>query len=177
MFWRYFFHRKSVLEILKQVADVLPLKNFKLHRLPVPTVVGDYFGFSITLEGARKGEGFRFLATIELPKILTWRLFICHEKRKTSFKPIANLKLVTTHLAKFNQNFLLLSSDEEKAKAVFQPYLCGKITALQAADCELDVYGKRAHLELVEQRLNYSVLCELLRVVAECLNVLLVKEG
>lgn len=174
MFWKWFLHRRSILEVLKQVGRFLPLKNFQYRRLPVPTLVGDYFGFPLTLEGNRKKEGYRFLATIELPHPLAWRLFLCHEKRKTSFKPVASLKLVTTLHARFNQTYLLLASDEAKAQAIFQTYLCGKFATLTNSNWQLDVHKNLAHLELLEWRLNHTLLCDVLRVVTECLNSLLV---
>lgn len=174
MFWNWLFHRRSILEVLKQVAKFLPLKDFRFYRLPVPTVVGDYFGFPLTLEGSRRGKGYRFLATLELPQTLSERFFLCHEQRKTSFKPIANLKLVSIPHARFNQKYLLLASDEAKAQAVFQEYLSSKFAAIASSDWQLDVHKNLAHLELLEVRLNHALLCEVLKVVAECLNVLLV---
>lgn len=172
MFWTWLFHRRSILEVLNQAAKFLPLKNFQCRHLPVPTLVGDYFGFPITLEGSRKKEGYRFLATIELPHEMSWRLFLCHEKRKTSFKPVASLSLVTTPHARFNQTYLLLASDEAKAQAVFQTYLCGKFAALTNSNWQLDVHKNLAHLELLEPRLNHALLCDLIKVIVECLNTL-----
>lgn len=180
MIWNWLFHRKSVREILKQVAKLLPLKDFEFNRYTSPAVRGDYFGFRITLEGASKkglptkAKGFRFLATIDLPQAIEPRVFLSHEKRKTSFKPVANLKLVTANHARFNQNFLLLASNEKKAAHVFQPYLCGKVTALAANDWQLDVHDETAHFELWQPTLNAHHLCEVLKVVGEVLNALLV---
>lgn len=177
MFWNWLLNRRSVLDALRQTAKLLPLKNVQWHRFPVPTVVGDYFGFPLLLEGARKKEGYRFLATIELPQKLTERHFLMHERRKASFKPIANLKWVTTTNARFNQNYLLLASDEAKGQAIFQNYLCGRIAALPVLDWQLDIHGERAHFEILEPRLNASLLGEILKTGVEVLNAVMVAEA
>lgn len=177
MFLNWFFHRKTIQEVLRQVAGLLSLKNLKLSNYPSPTLTGDYFGFSITLEGSKKKMGFRFLATITLPNILNNRVFLTHEGRKTSFKPVASLKLVTTPNARFNQNFLLLAEEEEKARSVFQSYLCGKIVSLALNNWQLDVSNEEAHLELWQKNLNTNNLCEVLKILFECLNALLVSDG
>lgn len=173
-FWNPF--RRSVIETLKEVEKRLPLKEVGFSRYPVPTITGNYFGFKIILEGGRRKKEFRFLATIELPQSLQQRVFLAHEKRKTPFKSVASLKLVSTPNARLNQTFLLLAGDEAKAKAVFQPYLCGRIVALENQDWQFDAHAETAHLELWQMRLNAFQLSEVLKVVAECLNALLTAE-
>lgn len=170
-FWKGHPIRLSVAQILQNVAAVLPLKNPELKKYPSPTIVGEYFGFRMALEGGFKN---RFLATIELPKLFNGRIFIQSEERKTSLKPIAELKLVSTPVEKFNQHFLLLASDEKLGQAVFQPYLCEKILSLSETNWQLDVQGKEAHFEVWQPILSGSSLSELFKVVVECLNALLV---
>ena len=119
----------SVSEIFDHLKTILPLKETTIKKYPLPTIVGTYFGYRISMDGSskkRKGDhqpGYRFLATIELPKHLSMRLFLLHEQRKTSLKSIAGLSLVPTGIEKFDNAFLLLSSDKPKAAAVFQNYL------------------------------------------------------
>lgn len=174
-FWNPF--RRSAIEILREIEKTLPLKEGKISKYPIPTLAGAYFGFRIILEGAPK-NGFRCSATIALPQRFEERLFLAHEARKTSLKPIASLKLVSAPNAYFNQDYLLLASQEDFAQRVFQPYLCGKIVALPAGQVwQVDVHHDTAHFELWQKRLNVSALCEVLKVVIECLNALLVAEG
>lgn len=178
MIQRWLFHRRSVLEVLVEIEKSLPLRNACRQKLPMPLVAGDYFGFQLTLEGGKRKEGYRFLGTIVLPKPVTHRVFLAHEKRKTSLKPVADLKLVSTPHALFNQNYLLLASDEAWGARLFQSYLCGKLAALPAgAVWQLDVHEEEAHLELSEQRLNAAHLCEVLRAVMEVLNVFICAGG
>ncbi|MBI4124799.1 MAG: hypothetical protein HY466_02570 [Deltaproteobacteria bacterium] len=177
MIWNWFLKRRSILELLRQVAAGLPLKEVRVHRLPSPTVAGEYFGFPLVLEGSRKKEGYRFLATVALPQKLSGRIFLMHERRKASFKPVASLKWVTTTHARFNQNYLLLASDEARGQAVFQNYLCGRITALPVFEWEMDIHGEAAHFEILEPRLNASQLCEVLKMGVEVLNAVLVAEA
>lgn len=173
-FWNPF--RRSAVEILREIEKTLPLKEGKISRFPIPTLTGHYFGFKITLEGAPK-KGFHCLATMALPQNFRERLFLAHEARKTSLKPIASLKLVTVPHAAFNQNYLLLASRETFAQRVFQPYLCSKMTALPLGqEWQVDVHGETAHFELWQKRLNVSALCEVLKVIVECLNALLVSQ-
>lgn len=177
MFWQWFFHRRSVLETLRQCARLLPLKEVKFQRLPVPTAAGSYLGFPLVLEGGKKKEGWRFLAVVELPRKLAGRYFLAHESRKTSLKPIASLQWITTTHARFNQNYLLLSDRVAAAQAVFQNYLCGKIAALPECVWQMDVHGESAHAEILLPRLNASVLSDLLRAVAEVLNAIRTAEA
>lgn len=142
----------------------------------MPTLVGHYFGFRLTLEGSVK-KSQRFLATLELPKAVSLRLFLLQEELKTSFKPIAQLSLVTTGVKKFNEDYLLMADDLGKAKIIFQPYLCEKILSLGSQVWKLDVHGKEAHLEVHQAILQLSDLAHLINVIAELLNDLLLIEG
>lgn len=175
-------HRLSVTETLSQFISLLPLQEARLQKYPMPTVTGNYFGFRISLEGnakkqeANRKKGFRFLATVELPKALSARIFLQEEGRKTSFKPIADLKWVPTEIEGFQKKFLLLASDEVRARAVFQPYLCRKILSLSETHWQLDAQKSEAHFEVWQEVLNSASLSDLLRVVVEVLNYLVVTE-
>lgn len=174
-FWRWR-SNLTVAEILQAVADQLHLKEFSLRKYPVPLLQGIYFGYRFSLEGVVRKKGYRFRATIELPKLLRARIFLSHEQRKTSFKPIAQLNWIPTGIPKFDESFLLLSNDEKRAKNVFQSYLCEKILTLSETNWQMDVSGKEAYFELFKEFLNPTVLAELLTVVMECLNNLMVSE-
>ncbi|MDO8526859.1 MAG: hypothetical protein Q7T03_04120 [Deltaproteobacteria bacterium] len=162
------------------MVELLPLKDPVFKKYPVFTLSGNYFGFQLALEGGIKKErhgrekGFRFLATLGLPKKISGRIFIQHESRKTSLKPIAGLKLVSTSSVSFNEHFLLLASDEKMAKASFQPYLCEKISMLSECNWQLDIHGTEAHFEVWQAVSNAPALAELLKVVIEILNATLV---
>lgn len=177
MIWNWFLKRRSILDLLGQTAKLLALKEVKIHRLPSPGLAGDYFGFPLVLEGSRRKEGCRFLAAVELPQKLAERYFLIHERRKASFKPVASLKWVTTTHARFNQNYLLMASDEAKGRAVFQNYLCGRVAALPVLEWQLDIHGETAHFEIVEPSLNASHLCEVLKTGVEILNAVLTAEA
>lgn len=182
----YFWRRRpayfSVFEILQQVGRQLGLKEEMVRKYPVPAMRGIYFGFPLSMDGMAKKRrldgrrGYRFVATLSLPQQLQLRLFLTHEKRKTSLKPIANLKWVTTSVPQFNESFLLLANPVPRAAAVFQPYLCEKILSLSELDWQLDAHGTVAHFEVWQEVLNAAVLVELLKVVVECLNALILSE-
>lgn len=180
--WKVRPHRLSVTETLSQFISLLPLQEARLQKYPMPTVVGNYFGFRLALEGnakkqeANRKKGFRFLATLELPKALSVRIFLQGEGRKTSFKPIADLKWVATETEGFQKKFLLLASDESRARAVFQPYLCQKILALSETHWQLDAQKSEAHFEVWQEVLNSASLSDLLRVVIEVLHSFVVLE-
>lgn len=174
--------RRSVAETLIHFGEALSLAHRHFKQVPIPTLSGDYFGFRISIEGSHKKQqgkrsGFRFLATIELPKNFKGRVFVQSEQRKTSLKPIAELKLVSTSLEPFNQRFLLLADDERMGLAAFQPYLCEKILALTESNWQMDVHDRAAHLELWQEILNSASLAELFKVIFESLNALLVAGG
>lgn len=179
-FWRRHPLHLSIKEVLQLLAEKLPLKNPRLQRYPSPTLVGDYFGYRVTLEGTPKkishhtGIKTRFLGTLSLPKYFGPRIFLQTEKLKASLKPIAGLKLVETTHGGFNQYFLLLASDPSLAKVVFQPYLCGKFFNFSELDWKLDVQGKEAHFELWQTEASFGTLCEIIKLMIEFLNALLV---
>ncbi|MBI5299686.1 MAG: hypothetical protein HY877_05270 [Deltaproteobacteria bacterium] len=175
--------KRALLETLHHIAEYLPLKEAVFQKFPIPTAAGDYFGFQLIVEGGvkkekrNKEEGFRFLTTIELPKRFKGRIFLQNERRKTSLKPIAGLKLVHTSVKKFDEQFLLLADDEELAGSVFQPYLCEKIISIPETHWQLDVHRKEAHFEVWQAFLNAKNIAELLRLVVETLNAALVRSS
>lgn len=173
-FWKRHPIHRSFLGILEETAALLKLQEAKIQKYPVPTLVGMFYGFRIALEGGSK----RYLATVTLTKPLNFRVFLQGEKLKTKFKPIADLKLVTTgHLA-FDQQFLLLSDDEKKCRAVFGPYLCGKILSAAGRDWKMDVEKKEAHLEIwASSSLSATALSEWLQLSFETLNDLVLSES
>lgn len=173
-FWKRHPLHLSFVEILEETAKILKLQEVKIQKYPAPTLVGHYYGFRIALEGGSK----RFLAAVTLPKPLGFRVFLQNEKQKTKFKPIADLKLVTTGFLPFDQQFLLLSDDEKKAKAVFGPYLCGKILSASETDWKMDVEKKEAHLEIrASSSFSATALGEWLQVSLETLNDLVLSES
>lgn len=176
-FWKYHPIHLSVVEILQNVAHQLHIKDFALRKYPIPLLQGIYFGYRFSLEGGGRKKGYRFRARIELPKSLSFRIFLSHEQRKTSFKPISQLNWIPTGIQKFDDSFLLLSNDEKRAKNVFQSYLCEKILTVSETNWQMDVSGTEAHFEVWKEFLNPTVLAELISVVIECLNALTVSES
>lgn len=173
-FWKRHPIHLSFLGILEETAALLKLQEVKVQKYPVPTLVGMFYGFRIALEGGSK----RYLATVTLHQPLGFRLFLQNEKQKTKFKPIADLKLVTTGHLPFDQQFLLLSDDEKKAKTVFGPYLCGKIMSASETDWKMDVEKKEAHLEIwASSSLSATRLSEWLQLSFETLNDLVLSES
>lgn len=175
--------RQSVLLMLHSVSQGMPLADAVFKKYPIPTVSGHYFGYRMALEGSikkdrpHKERGFRFLATVELPKPLEGRIFLQHESRKTSLKPIAGLKLVKTGVARFDEHFLLLSGSERLARAAFQPYLCEKMMALPILSWQVDAHGKEAHFEIWQAMSDAQTLPVFFRTAVEMLNSLVVAGG
>lgn len=179
-FWRWRDLHHPVRETLRNVAALLRLENAHYKNYPTPMMLGDFFGFHLTLEGhskkaksARK-KGYCFLAAVEIPHPLKMRTFILHEQRKTSLKPIAELKWVHTPLEAFDKEFLLLSDNTKKAEMIFREYLCGKILSLSEMDWQLDISGKEAHFEVWQSHLSPKSLAALIEVIVETANLMTV---
>ncbi len=166
----------SVGTVLKRTAELLSLKEVRFKKYPMPTVSGDYFGYRIALEGPSKKKH-RFLATLLLPKPCATRLFLQSEKRKTSLKPIADLKWITTGDPRFDSHFLLLAGEAPIAQAIFQAYLCGKILELSSKNWQIDIFKNEAHVELEQEILDAASLAETLKVIVEICNAAVVKSS
>ena|SRR3989338_10398159 len=158
-----------MLGILQQAAKHLSLTDVVFKKYPAPILKGEYCGYKIALEGGLRKKD-RFLAIIELPEPVSERIFIQSEKRKTSLKPIARLKLAATGDGGFDGTFLVLASSPALARAVFQPYLREKILSLSLKDWQMDVHGGEAHLDLRMESPDAGSLAALLSVVFELLN-------
>ncbi|MDP2600119.1 MAG: hypothetical protein Q8P84_05215 [Deltaproteobacteria bacterium] len=157
--------------ILAEVAQRLGLTDVVLKKYPSPVLKGKWSCYKISLERALRKKS-RFLAIIDLPQKIPFRIFIQSEKRKTSLKPIAELKLVTTGYNLFDAAFLLLAGEPAVAQAVFQPYLCGKILSQNLKDWQMDIHDREAHLDLRMESLEAKSIAELLKVLFEILNAL-----
>lgn len=164
-------------EILQQTGEILTLKNPSFHRYPTPMISGDYFGHHLTLEGRMKQGLIRFLVTITLPHSVFFRLFLLHEERKTSLKPIAGLKLVTTLSPEFNHRFLVLSDRPDLCGVLFREYLCEKLLSLREQNWQVDVSGNEAHIEIHPETLNSLTLASCLKGQFELLNNMMVAQG
>lgn len=163
--------------ILQQSGERLHLKNPRFHRYPTPMISGDYFGHHLAVEGRMRQGLIRFLVTITLPHPLFFRLFLLHEERKTSLKPIAGLKLVTTLSPEFNHRFLVLSDRPDLCGVLFREYLCEKLLGLREQNWQLDVSGSEAHIEIHQETLDARTLTSCLKGQFELLNNMLVAQG
>ena len=181
-YWRRHIHR-GLWECLSEVAQQMPLAEVKLHRYPLPAAAGKYFGFQILLEGvANRGHSsrpYKIRGVIPLPQKIDERIYLLHESRPGSLKPIATLELVHTGHDVFDRQFVLLThrapaAQASAAQALFGPYLCEKFLALKEPPWLLDIHGGQAHLEFQVRELDSAGLCQSLQVVVEALNTWLI---
>lgn len=172
-FWRWQRAHETLRETLQQVVELLHLKNAKYQRYPTPMISGDYFGHHLTVDGSFN-KGHRFIVTVALPHRVSFRLFLLHEDRKTSLKPIAGLKLVTTPCEPFNHRFLVLSNRPDLCGAVFREYVCEKLLLLQEQNWQLDIFDCEAHIEIHQETPDARSLTSCLNAHFELLNNMLV---
>lgn len=169
--------RQDLCAYFQDVSAALALTECAFQKYPVPAVSGKYFGFRLSLEGRsnrkNKTHPYKIKGVVHLPQKIEERIYLHHESRPASFKPIATLQLVHTHVEHFDRQFLLLASNEHWVHAIFQPYLCQRFLSLQDPPWILDLQQEEAHLEFQLKTLDSAALSKSLQVVVECLNTVL----
>lgn len=140
--------RREKLELwLRQINQLLPLKEAKLVPFPAPSLGGYYFQYPITLECDEKEGGVCWKIHSELYVPWVGRTIFHGDGRPGKMRELYGTDIVMTDDSHFDRHVLVSSTEVAQANLILGPYLRARFLSLTHTHFQISIRDQSVYAE------------------------------
>lgn len=170
--------RERIRALLEHLAASMQIEEAVIQKLPTMELGGKYRTYHLTVEcvfksgeGYKKMQNWQIITDLHVPSKL--HLYIQSEQQEGKLRKVMGLDIITTDDEWFDRHFLVFSSDAERIRRSFNPYMRQRFFWAGFKDFTLEVKDKDVSIELLlPPDTNVRSIRHSIEVLTEYLNIL-----